>query len=237
MYLVSHPLPQLCQPGHAGKCVYLVSYPLPQLCQPGHTGKCVYLVGHPLPQLCQPGHAGKCVYLVGHPLPQLCQPGHAGKCVYLVGHPLPQLCQPGHAGKCVYLVGHPLPQLCQPGHAGKCVYPVNLAMQVSVCTWSAILYPSCVNLVMQIVIMIIMMIRSFSKAQIEIFFYNLLTAPRTVSNTYAQVAQAQSFANHERLSRATRRDTRHVVRKDSSAIKFDSVEIAFILASSDWLNH
>ena len=39
------------------------------------------------------------------------------------------------------------------------------------------------------------------------FFYNLHTAPRTVSNTYAQVARAQSCANHvqhiERLSRAS----------------------------------
>ena len=39
------------------------------------------------------------------------------------------------------------------------------------------------------------------------FFYNLLTVPRTVSNTYAQVARAQSCANHvqhiERLSRAS----------------------------------
>ena len=38
-------------------------------------------------------------------------------------------------------------------------------------------------------------------------FYNLLTAPQTVSNMYAQAAQAQSCANHmqhiERLSRAT----------------------------------
>ena len=38
-------------------------------------------------------------------------------------------------------------------------------------------------------------------------FYNPLTAPRTVSNTYAQVARAQLCANHaqhiERLSRAT----------------------------------
>ena len=38
-------------------------------------------------------------------------------------------------------------------------------------------------------------------------FYNLLTAPRTVSNTYAQVARAQSCANHvqhiERLSHAS----------------------------------
>ena len=40
-------------------------------------------------------------------------------------------------------------------------------------------------------------------------FYNLLTAPRTVSNTYAHVAWAQSCANHvqhiEQLSRATHR--------------------------------
>ena len=38
-------------------------------------------------------------------------------------------------------------------------------------------------------------------------FYNLLTAPRTVSNTYAQMARAQSCANHvqhiEHLSRAS----------------------------------
>ena len=72
------------------------------------------------------------------------------------------------------------------------------------------------------------------------FFYNLLTALRTVSNTDAQVARTRSCANHmqhiERLSRATC-DTCHVVRRDSSAIKFDRVEIAFILALFYWLNH
>ena len=45
------------------------------------------------------------------------------------------------------------------------------------------------------------------KGAIPDYFYNLLTAPRTVSNTYAQVARAQSCANHvqhiERLSRAS----------------------------------
>ena len=45
-----------------------------------------------------------------------------------------------------------------------------------------------------------------SKAIFEIC-YNLLTAPRAVSNMYAQVARAQSCANHvqhiERLSRAS----------------------------------
>ena len=63
-------------------------------------------------------------------------------------------------------------------------------------------------------------------------FYNLLTAPRTISNTHAQVARAQSCANHvqhiERLSRATCRVTCHLVQRDSSDIKFDRVEIAFI---------
>ena len=64
---------------------------------------------------------------------------------------------------------------------------------------------------------------SHSKAQLEIF-YHLLTALRTVSNTYAQVAWAQSCANRmqhiERLSRVTCRVTCYVVRRDSSAIKF-----------------
>ena len=50
---------------------------------------------------------------------------------------------------------------------------------------------------------------------------------RTVSNMYAQVARAQSCANHvqhiERLSSAACRVTSHTVRRDSSAIKFDRV--------------
>ena len=65
---------------------------------------------------------------------------------------------------------------------------------------------------------------SMPKARFEIF-YNLLTALRIASNTYAQVALALSCANHvqhiERLSRTTCRFACHVVRRDSSAIKFD----------------
>ena len=66
-------------------------------------------------------------------------------------------------------------------------------------------------------------------------FCSILTASQTVSKTNAQVAREQSCANHvqhiERLSRlSTYRVTCHVVRRDSSAIKFDRVEIAFILA-------
>ena len=57
-------------------------------------------------------------------------------------------------------------------------------------------------------------------------------ANRLVSNTYAQVAQVQSCANHvqhiERLSHATCRVTCHVVQRDSSAVKFGRVKIAFI---------
>ena len=45
------------------------------------------------------------------------------------------------------------------------------------------------------------------KGAIRDFFYSLLTAPRTVSNTYAQVTRTQSCANHvqhiEHSSRAT----------------------------------
>ena len=62
------------------------------------------------------------------------------------------------------------------------------------------------------------------------FFDNVLTAPRTVSNTYAQVVQL--CANHvqhiEYLSHATCHVTCHVVQRDSSAFKFDRVKIAFV---------
>ena len=55
--------------------------------------------------------------------------------------------------------------------------------------------------------MIIIIIIIAFKGAIRDFFYNLLTAPRAVSNTYAQVARAQSCANHvqhiECLSRAS----------------------------------
>ena len=69
-----------------------------------------------------------------------------------------------------------------------------------------------------IVIIIVIIIIIAFKGAIRDFFYNLLTAPRTVSNTYAQVTRAQSCANHvqhvERLSRATCRVTCHVVRRN-----------------------
>ena len=42
----------------------------------------------------------------------------------------------------------------------------------------------------EIIIMIIMI--DLLKAQIEILFYNLLIAPRTVSNTYAQVVKSRA---------------------------------------------
>ena len=54
------------------------------------------------------------------------------------------------------------------------------------------------------------------------------------THNYAPVARVQLCANHvqhiERLSCATCCVTCHMVRRDSSAIKFDRVEIAFILA-------
>ena len=68
-------------------------------------------------------------------------------------------------------------------------------------------------------------------------FYNLLAAPQTVSNTYTQTARAQPCANHvqqnEHLSCAN--VMCHLVRRDSSAIKFDRVEIAFTIGLLYWL--
>ena len=60
---------------------------------------------------------------------------------------------------------------------------------------------------MMMMMMMMMMITIVFKGAIWDYFYNLLTAPRTVSNTHPQVARAQSCANHvqriDRLWRAT----------------------------------
>ena len=81
-------------------------------------------------------------------------------------------------------------------------------------------------------IMIIIIIIIAFKGKKSRFFYNLLTTPRTISNTYAQVARAQSCESHvqhiERLSRAACRVKCHVLRRDSSAIQFDRVEFELI---------
>ena len=77
----------------------------------------------------------------------------------------------------------------------------------------------------------------------RLFFYffflnNLLTAPRTVSNTYAQVARAQSCANHVPHTSSAfhvQHVVCHVERRDSSFIKFDRDESAFILDLFYWL--
>ena len=69
-------------------------------------------------------------------------------------------------------------------------------------------------MMMMIIIIIIMIIIVIAWKVAIRNFHNLLTATRTVSNTYAQVAWAQSCANHvlhiERLSRATCRVPRDV---------------------------
>ena len=58
-------------------------------------------------------------------------------------------------------------------------------------------------------------------------FYCLLTASWTVSNTYTQVARALSFANHVQHMQHV---VCHVVERDISSIKFDRVEITYVLA-------
>ena len=54
-------------------------------------------------------------------------------------------------------------------------------------------------------------------------FYNLLTAPRTVLDMYAEVARANQMQHIKCLSRAKRLVVCHIVRRDSSAIEFDRV--------------
>ena len=59
---------------------------------------------------------------------------------------------------------------------------------------------------------------------------------QTVFNTYAQVARAQLCANHVRHIEHLSHATCHVSRgRDSSATKFDRVEITFISAVFYWL--
>ena len=62
-------------------------------------------------------------------------------------------------------------------------------------------------LIVIVMIMVIMMIIIIALKAANRDFCYLLTSPRTVSNTYAQVARAQSCANHvqhiEHVSRAT----------------------------------
>ena len=53
--------------------------------------------------------------------------------------------------------------------------------------------------------------------------------PQTVSKMYAQVVRVQSCANH------VQHFVCHWVRRDSSVIKFDRLEIAFISALFYWL--
>ena len=81
----------------------------------------------------------------------------------------------------------------------------------------------CRDIIVILIIMMIIIVITFKGA-----IRNVFQSPhwdRTVSNMYAQVAWAQSCANHvqhiERLSRATCRATCHVVRRDSSAVEFD----------------
>ena len=103
-------------------------------------------------------------------------------------------------------------------------------MDVSLAYMMMMMMMMVIIIIIMTIIIIIIIIIAF-KGAIRDFFYSLFTAPRTVSNTYAQVARAQSFANHvqhiERLSRATC-VTCNLVRSDSSTMKFDRVEMHFL---------
>ena len=102
----------------------------------------------------------------------------------------------------------------------------------------AYLHHSTRLILLKIIIIVIIELRGavrvffFQGAVRDFFKNNLLTAPRTVSNTYARVPGR----NRVQITRNTlsayhvQPAVCHVVRRDSSAMKFDRVEIAFILA-------
>ena len=74
-------------------------------------------------------------------------------------------------------------------------------------------------MMMMMMMLMMMMMIAFKGAVRDL--YNLLAVPRTVSNTYAQMAKAQitcktSSAHH------VQRVVCHLLRRNSSAIKFDS---------------
>ena len=73
-----------------------------------------------------------------------------------------------------------------------------------------------------IIIIIIIIMIALTGANPD--FYNLLTASRTVSNTYTQVLRAQSCNTSGTCH--VQHVVRHVVQRDSSATKFDVVYIA-----------
>ena len=87
---------------------------------------------------------------------------------------------------------------------------------------------------LMIIIIVIIIIIITLKGTIR-DFYNLPTVLQTVSNTYAQVARVQSCANHVQVQCNTSSAYHmqpavcHLVCRDSSAIRFDRVEIALIL--------
>ena len=81
---------------------------------------------------------------------------------------------------------------------------------------------------MIIMITIITMIMITLKGSIQGF----LQSSHSVSITYAQVARAQSCANHVQHTPGTyhmQHAVYHVVRRNNSAIKLDTVEIASII--------
>ena len=91
------------------------------------------------------------------------------------------------------------------------------------------------------IILIIIIIIAFQGAIRDFFF---LQSPHSAANCLQHVRSSgpgatvcKSRATHRALITCKCQVTCHLVRRDSSAIKFDRVEIAFIWALFYWLNH
>ena len=90
-------------------------------------------------------------------------------------------------------------------------------------------------MIMMIMMMMMMMMMIALKGAIRDYFFNLRTAPRTVSNTSAQVVRRDRVQITCNASGAHHVQQEPRGTEDSSAIKFDTVEIVFILVLFYWL--
>ena len=109
---------------------------------------------------------------------------------------------------------------------------VGVLAQSSSCVWAQTFLPFYINLIIIIIIAFKGAIRDF------------LQSPHSATNCLQHVRSSgpgaivcKSHATHRVLITCKCHVTDHLVGRDSSAIKFDRIEIAFIWALFYWLNH
>ena len=158
-----------------------------------------------------------------------------------------------HAGRLPWKKGLPLPQTKQKNPKTK--QTERRKSKYSYCnktsvfetysdtvisqTWSSRTWLPWAQCVLVIIIIIIIIIIAFKGA-----IRDFLQSPHSAANCLQNISSSgpgatvcKSRATHRTLITCKCHVTCHLVRRDSSATKFDRVEIAFIWALFCWLNH